>query len=197
MPTLQTRYPNAKITTVKTVQAAEENLIANPPSLIILDLILPATERDAATAQAGMALLTRLLSSELAPSLLVLSINVCPLIRLKASINAYQGGFVALDKATPIEAIVDAVDTALRGSIDLPPNVRSRPEFDQRWLQVLVLKYEKGLSDKAIAQAMGISDRTVRNYWTRIQDALGIYDDIQQDLKVQIQIAARQAGLID
>ena len=61
---------------------------------------------------------------------------------------------------------------------------------------MLVLKYEEGLSDRAISQVMGISDRTVRNYWNRIQDALNVYDDPQKDLRLQIQQAARKAGLI-
>ena len=87
-------------------------------------------------------------------------------------------------------------DIALRGSIYLPPEVRSRPEFDRRWLQVLTLKYEEGLSDRAIAQAMNVSDRTIRNYWARIQDALNVYDDPNKDLRMQIQSAARKAGLI-
>ena len=127
---------------------------------------------------------------------MVLSINTRPLIRLKSAINAYQGGFVALNKSATLQDILNAVDIALRGSIYLPPEVRSRPEFDQRWLQVLTLKYEEGLSDRAIAQAMGISDRTVRNYWSRIQDALNVYDDPQRDLRMQIQQAARKAGLV-
>ena len=95
-----------------------------------------------------------------------------------------------------LQDILNAVDIALRAAIYLPPEVRSRPEFDQRWLQVLTLKYEEGLSDRAIAQAMGISDRTVRNYWSRIQDALNVYDDPQRDLRMQIQQAARKAGLV-
>ena len=143
-----------------------------------------------------MQLLESLLNSELAPSLMVLSIDIKPLIRLKSVINAYQGGFVALNKSTAFQDILSSVNIAMRGSIYLPPEVRSRPEFDRRWLQVLTLKYNKGFSDSAIAEEMGISDRTVRNYWTRIQDALNVYDDRNQDLKIQIQKAAQKAGLI-
>ncbi|MEO0769617.1 MAG: response regulator transcription factor [Cyanobacteria bacterium J06649_4] len=193
---LQQLYPNAQLTTAVSVESAEVLISQQPPNLIILDLILPQRSQETATAQAGIELLERLLTSALAPSIMVLSINIKPLIRLKSVINAYQGGFVALDKSTPLQAILSSADIALRGSIYLPPEVRSRPEFDQRWLRVLTLKYQQGLSDRAIAQEMGISDRTVRNYWTRIQDALNIYDDQSQDLKIQIQKAAQKAGLI-
>jgi DNA-binding NarL/FixJ family response regulator len=88
------------------------------------------------------------------------------------------------------------VDLALRGSISLPLEVRSRPEFDSKWLEVLSLKFQHGLSDRAIRERMGIAERTLRNYWIRIQDALLIPDDPNQDLRIQIEIAARKAGLI-
>ncbi|MEM9945229.1 MAG: response regulator transcription factor [Cyanobacteria bacterium P01_D01_bin.36] len=196
VPGLQRRYPNAEIVTAQDVETAERELSDQRPTFVIVDLILPAMPQTMPSAQAGIRLLEQLIHSELAPSLMVLSINIRPLIRLKSVINAYQGGFVALDKSAPLQSILNTVDIALRGSIYLPPEVRSRPEFDRRWLQVLVLKYEEGLSDRAISQVMGISDRTVRNYWNRIQDALNVYDDPQKDLRLQIQQAARKAGLI-
>lgn len=44
----------------------------------------------------------------------------------------------------------------------------------------------KGLTDKAIAQKMLVSDRTVRNYWIRLQDSLGVYDEPGKELRIQI-----------
>ncbi|MGB7087640.1 MAG: response regulator transcription factor [Phormidesmis sp.] len=196
VPALQQRYPQATIGTAKTVRAAEQEILYHPADLVIIDLSLPEFESSPAMAEIGIRLLERLLASELAPNIMVLSTNIKPLIRLKPKINAYEGGFVAMDKASPIQTVLDSVEIALRGSIYLPPEVRSRPEFDRKWLRVLELKYQKGLSDKAIAKAMGMSDRTVRNYWIRIQDALSIYADPNQDLRIQIQLAARKAGLI-
>lgn len=196
VPGLQDRYPNAKIMTAQDVESANQSIAQQPPTFVIVDLILPVAPHDLPSARAGIQLLEQLINSELAPNLMVISINIHPLIRLKSAINAYQGGFVALNKSTPLQDMLNAVDIALRGSIYLPPEVRSRPEFDQRWLQVLTLKYEEGLSDKAIAQAMGISDRTVRNYWSRIQDVLKVYDDPRKDLRMQVRQAAQKAGLI-
>jgi len=77
------------------------------------------------------------------------------------------------------------------------PEVRSRPEFDRKWLEVLTLKFQEGLTDKAIAERMAVSDRTVRNYWIRLQDALGVYDQPNKDLRIQIEIEARKIGLIN
>ena len=97
------------------------------------------------------------------------------------------------------------VDLALRGSIYLPSEVRwqgdsadaSRPAFKPQWLMLLTYKFQMGLSDRAIAERMGISTRTVRSYWLRLQDSLGVFDDPDKDLRVQIGQAARRAGLID
>lgn len=197
VPALQAQYPNAQISTAQTVQAAEQKIARDRPDLVIVDLSVPEAAHHTATAEAGIRLLDWLMRSDLAPDIMVLSTNVKPLIRLKPVINAYEGGFVAMDKSLPIQTMLSSVEIALRGSIYLPPEVRARPEFDRRWLEVLKLKYQDGLSDKAIAKAMGISDRTVRNYWVRIQDAFYIGDDPNQDLRIQIQLAARKAGLIN
>ncbi|MEL6158616.1 MAG: response regulator transcription factor [Cyanobacteria bacterium J06554_11] len=199
VPALKKRYPQAQIETAKTKQSAEEKINEISPGLfdlVVVDLSLPETEGAPARTEVGIQLLNMLMTSPEAPNIMVLSTNIKPLFRLKPRINAYGGGFVAMDKAYSIATMLDSVEVALRGSIYLPPEVRSRPEFDRRWLQVLELKYHEGLSDKAIAREMGLSDRTIRNYWSRIQDALNIYDDPNKDLRIQIQIAARKAGLI-
>lgn len=197
VPALQGKYPRAQISTAKNLRAAEWQLLHHSFDLVIVDLSLPETDDALATSEIGMRLLEQLIHSADAPNIMVLSTDVRPLIRIKPLINAYEGGFVAMDKSLPIQNMLNSVEISLRGSIYLPPEVRSRPEFDCKWLKVLKLKYHEGLSDKAIARLMGTSDRTIRNYWTRIQDWLGVYDHPEQDLRVQIQIAARKAGLIN
>ncbi|MBE9064403.1 response regulator transcription factor [cf. Phormidesmis sp. LEGE 11477] len=196
LPGIQQRYPAAKIETAANIQAAEQIIAAQLPTFVLADLILPMTPQSLPTITAGTRLLERLLESDLAPSLMVFSINIRPLIRLKSMINSYRSGFVAMEKSVPLQTALNRVDIALQGSIYLPPEVRSRPEIDSRWLKVLTLKYQEGLSDRAIARQMGVSDRTIRNYWLRIQDALQVRDDSRQDLRIQIQLAAREAGLI-
>ena len=101
-----------------------------------------------------------------------------------------------MDKALPIREMLRLVDFALRGSIYLPPQIRSRTEFDAKWLEVLTLKFQEGLTDKAIAYRMRVSDRTIRNYWIRLQDALDVYDEPGKELRIQIEMAARKLGLI-
>jgi DNA-binding NarL/FixJ family response regulator len=196
VPALQAKYPTVEILTAKCQRSAERQVGQYRPEFVIVDLSLPESAAAAPSTEVGIQLLETLMQSSSAPNIMVLSTNVKPLVRLKLAIHIYEGGFVALDKSLPIRDMLKYVDLALRGSIYLPSEVRSRPEFDRRWLEVLTLKYQEGLADKAIAQQMGISDRTIRNYWIRIQDALNVADHPHQDLRIQLQLAARRAGLI-
>jgi DNA-binding NarL/FixJ family response regulator len=196
VPALQTKYPMVEILTAKCQREAEQRVEKYSPELAIVDLSIPESPNAIASTEVGIRLLESLMHTHPAPNIMVLSTNIKPLVRLKPAIHIYEGGFVALDKSLPLREMLEYVDLALRGSVYLPSKVRSRPEFDRRWLEVLMLKYQDGLSDKAIAEHLGISDRTIRNYWVRIQDALSVADHPNQDLRIQIQIAARKAGLI-
>ncbi len=196
VPALQRAYPVAEVLTASDIQMARLQMGSRPPALIVLDLSLPEKPHTPASSEVGLHFLKTLMASQLAPNILILSTNVQPLVLLKPMINAYEGGFAAMDKSLPIREMLRLVDFALRGSIYLPPQLRSRTEFDPKWLEVLSLKFQEGLTDKAIAQRMQVSDRTIRNYWIRLQDALGIYDESGKELRIQIELAARKLGLI-
>jgi Response regulator containing a CheY-like receiver domain and an HTH DNA-binding domain len=43
------------------------------------------------------------------------------------------------------------------------------------WIEVLNLAFSEGLEDKVIAPRMQVAPRTVRHYWTKVQDVLGVY----------------------
>lgn len=197
IPALKGKYPEAEILTAQDAQTALSQVERYHPDLVIVDLCLPEKLHAPATAEVGMQLLKTLMESTPAPNLVVLSTNVKPLVRFKPMINAYEGGFAAMDKSLPIREMLKFIDLALRGSIYMSTELRSRPEFDRKWIEVLTLKFQEGLTDKAIAQRMKVSDRTVRNYWIRLQDSLGIYDEPGKELKIQIELAARKIGLIN
>jgi DNA-binding NarL/FixJ family response regulator len=194
VPALQIAYPLAEVLTAPDVQQARQKM--GSLDLIILDLSLPEKPNTPASSEVGLQFLRAIMKGPIAPNILVLSTNIQPLVQLKPIINAYEGGFAAMDKALPIQEMLRLVDFALRGSIYLPPQLRSRAEFDPKWLEVLTLKFQEGLTDKAIAQRMQVSDRTIRNYWIRLQDALGVYDEPGKELRIQVELAARKIGLI-
>jgi DNA-binding NarL/FixJ family response regulator len=198
IPALKKQYPTVEILTAQDCRTAQHLIEQYAPALIVIDLSLPNEFGLPAYPDVGIQWLAALMQSKQPqkPNILVLSTNVKPLVRLTPLINVYEGGFAAMDKSRPIRDMLKLVDLALRGSIFLPLEVRSRPEFDSKWLEVLSLKFQHGLSDRAIRERMGIAERTLRNYWIRIQDALLIPDDPDQDLRIQIEIAARKAGLI-
>lgn len=196
VPALKRTYPTAEIFTAQDIQTAQTQIGYYHPTLVVLDLSVPQQPYAIASAEVGIQFLKMLIESQLAPNIVVLSTNIRPLVQLKPMINAYEGGFAAMDKSLPIKEMLRLVDFALRGSIYLPPELRSRSEFDRKWLEVLTLKFQEGLTDRAIAERMQVSDRTVRNYWVRLQDALGIYDEPDKDLRIQIAIAARKLGLL-
>jgi DNA-binding NarL/FixJ family response regulator len=196
VPALQRAYPLAEVLTAPDVQRARHNMGSRSPDLIVLDLSLPEKPNTAASSEVGLQFLKAIIEGPIAPNILVLSTNIQPLVQLKPMINAYEGGFAAMDKSLPIQEMLRLVDFALRGSIYLPPQLRSRTEFDPKWLEVLTLKFQEGLTDKAIAQRMQVSDRTIRNYWIRLQDALGVYDEPGKELRIQVELAARKIGLI-
>lgn len=198
VPALKEQYPTVEILTAQDRCTGQHLIEQFYPTLIVIDLSLPEDSSSAATPEIGIQWLEVLMRYELArkPNILVLSTNIKPLVRLTPMINIYEGGFAAMDKSRPIREMLRLVDLSLRGSIALPLEVRSRPEFDRKWLEVLTLKFQQGLSDRAIRERMGISERTLRNYWIRIQDAMGIVDDPDADVRVQIELAARKDGLI-
>ncbi|MBD2078154.1 response regulator transcription factor [Phormidium sp. FACHB-592] len=196
VPALKRAYPTVEIFTAQDIQTAQTQIGYYHPTLVLLDLSVPPKPYAPASADVGIKFLKLLIESKLAPNLLVVSTNIKPLVQLKPMINAYEGGFAAMDKSSPIREMIRLVDFALRGSIYLPPELRARSEFDRKWLEVLTLKFQEGLTDKAIAERMQVSDRTIRNYWVRLQDALGIYDEPDKDLRIQIAIAARKLGLL-
>jgi hypothetical protein len=44
---------------------------------------------------------------------------------------------------------------------------------------------------------MCISERMVRHYWSKLQDALNIYPEAGKNIRIQTEIKARSEGLID
>ncbi|PLZ51862.1 response regulator, partial [Fischerella thermalis WC441] len=57
------------------------------------------------------------------------------------------------------------------------------------------------LQDKAIAENIRVSERMVRHYWDKLQEALGIdcheLKNQGKNIRIITQIRAREAGLID
>jgi DNA-binding NarL/FixJ family response regulator len=196
MELVRDRFPTAQIFSAQTVQEALTQVARQELDLAIVDLSIPETVQTTAHVEHGLGFLKHLMQNHPTLNLMVQSSNVKALIRLMPEIDAHEGGFTIADKSLPIDAMLTRIDWAMQGfthTKDLQTDLEVKPE----WLEVLHLAFEEGLQDKAIAQTMHKSERMIRHYWSKIQDALAIYPEEGKNIRALTQIRARETGLID
>lgn len=194
---LKRHYPQAKILTAKTTQIALQRVEAFGPDLVIMDLSLPETSGDTAEINRGIKSLGTLMKNYLTLNLVVQSSYVKALVRIKPDIDAHEGGFTVADKTLSSQELLSRIDLALKGvthtkDLGMPPR-----EVKPEWIEVLNLAFEEGLEDKVIAERMRVAPRTVRHYWTKVQDVLGVYPEDGKSLRIQTEKRAREEGFID
>ena len=194
---LKDHYPDATIQIAQTRQAGQALIEQLQPDLVVVDLSIPESEGDTARFETGIELLKTLMQCYPTLNIVVQSMNPKPLVRLKPMIDDHEGGFTIADKKLRRDEMLTKLDMALKGGTFLPKEMKLGLEVKPEWLELLRLAYQEGLQDKAIAKEMNISDRTVRNYWTKVQDALSVYPEDNQNLRTQVGIRAREEGLID
>ncbi|MEO1351464.1 MAG: response regulator transcription factor [Cyanobacteria bacterium J06635_15] len=197
LSSLQKLYPETKFFTAQTAQAAKEKIDSIQPDLVVMDLSIPPKPQEMAQTEVGIQLLRSLMKEHPQLNFVVQSAHVRSLVRLKPAIEIHQGGFTISDKSSPMREMLTRVDWALQGLVYTPREMRTNLEVKPEWLEVLQLAFQDGLQDKAIAEQMNVSERTVRHYWTRVQDALGVYPDEGKNIRIQTEIRARQEGLLD
>jgi len=194
---LKGEYPDAKILTASTADKVESLIAETQPNLMVMDLSIPSEPDRESHISTGLDLLTGILTTHTALNVVIQSAHVKALIRLKPLIDAHKGGFTISDKSAPSHEMLKKVDWALQGLVFTPQEMRVGLEIKREWMTMLELAFKEGLTDKLIAQKMNVSERTVRHYWTRTQDALGVYPEEGFNIRVHTHNKARQAGLLD
>lgn len=194
---LQQQYPDAEILSFKSAEQVYGAVQQQLPDLVVLDLSIPQRLGEVSRSDIGLHLLRELMEQSPTMNIVVLSSFTEKLVRLKPTIFAHEGGFTIVDKSIPIEKLLLKIDWALQGLMCTPKEMRTGIEIKPEWLLVLQLAFQEGLQDQAIAQRLNISLRTVRNYWTKVQDALGVYPEDDKSIRIQTEIQARSKGLID
>jgi DNA-binding NarL/FixJ family response regulator len=199
---LKRQYPQASLLTAQTVEQALQLVNAEPLDLVVLDLSLPEISGGIAQPEAGVQLLKTLMQEYPTLNLIVQSTYVKALVRIKPEIDQHKGGFTVADKSLSSREMLTRVEWALNGithTKDIRPGRALEVKSD--WITVLKLAFHEGLQDRAIAKRMQVSERTVRHYWTKIQDVLEVYpEEDKQDgknIRIQTEIRAREEGLID
>jgi DNA-binding NarL/FixJ family response regulator len=194
---LAQQYPNAEIFKVQTVAEAKLLLLNVTPDVMVVDLSLPATEGEPAHADRGLELLEFLMQQPTPINLVVQSSHIKSLIRIKSLIDRHEAGFTVVDKNQPTQDLLTQIAWSLAGIIKTPNEIRHGLEVKPEWLILLRLAFVEGLQDKAIAQRMNLAESTIRKYWTRIQDALGVYPEEGKNIRIQTEQQARAQGLLD
>ena len=196
---LQQLYPEAEVVTAPTAQLALNQVERFQPNLVIMDLSLPEKPGETARTDVGIQLLKTLMSKYPTLNLVVQSAHVKALVRIKPDIDAYKGGFTVADKSLSSKEMLTRVDWAIQGLTHTKDikGIQAGLEVKQEWLTVLTLAFQEGMQDKAIAERMRVSERMVRHYWTKVQDALAVYPEDGKNIRIQTQMRAREEGLID
>lgn len=194
---LKSQYPEAKILTASTAAEVEALVADSKPVLMVMDLSIPEKSGEASKTDNGLQLLKSLLSGYPTLNFVIQSVHARSLIRLKSVIDTHRAGFTIAEKSLSSHEMLIKVDWSLKGLLYTPPEMRTGLEIKAEWLQMLQLAFLKGMTDKAIAQQMNVSERTVRHYWTRAQDALEVYPDDGINIRIQTYNRARETGLLD
>jgi DNA-binding NarL/FixJ family response regulator len=194
---LKQQYPDAEIVTAQTGEKALQLVERHQPELLVMDLSLPQEAGGQAISEVGIQVLRTVMEKYKTLNIVVHSIDPMPLVRLRPAIDSHEGGFTVVNKAMSIQDMLTRVDWALQGLNYTPREIRTGVEVRPEWLEVLNLAFNQALTDKAIAEFMNVSERTVRNYWSKMQDALGVYPEQGKNIRVQTGKRAREEGLID
>lgn len=194
---LQRQYAEAEILTAQTAQDAKTQVERSQPNLVVMDLSIPDVSGETAKADTGIQLLRTFMQRYPTLNIVVQSAHVKSLVRLKPMIDVHEGGFTVVDKSLPLKEMLTKVDWALQGLNYTPKEMRVGLEVKPEWLELLTLAFQEGLQDKAIAERLNVSERTVRHYWTKIQDALRVYPEDGKNIRIQTEMRAREEGLID
>lgn len=194
---LQQQYPDVEFLTAQTAKDALHQVNAAHLDLLVMDLSIPDVSGETARTETGIQLLREIMQTYPTLNIVVQSAYAKALVRLKPLINAHEGGFTIADKSLPLREMLVKVDWALQGLVYTPREMRTGLELKPEWINVLKLAFEQGLQDKAIAERMSVAERTVRHYWTQVQDSLGVYPEEGKNIRIQTEMRAREEGLID
>lgn len=196
---LSKNYPSAEFITTVNVNNTLEKLTKLEPDLIVMDLSIPEENELTARPDNGIQLLKILMQKYPQLNIVVQSAHARTLVRIRLDIDNHKGGFTIADKSLSTQEMLTRVDWALQGLTHTKDikRIYSGLEVKPEWLKVLNLAFQEGLQDKAIAEKMCVSERMVRHYWNKLQDALNIYPEPGKNIRIQTENKARSEGLID
>lgn len=198
VPILRRKYPDADISTAQTAETVINQVADSQPDIVVTDISIPEYPKATARTETGIQLIRTLMTKHPTLNIVVQSAHVKTLVRIRPEIDAHKGGFTVADKSLPSQEMLTRVDWALQGLTHTKDIKGIRGlEVKPEWLRVLTLAFEEGLQDKSIAERMNVSERMIRHYWSKLQDALDVYPEDGKNIRIQTEMRAREEGLID
>ncbi|MDJ0795509.1 MAG: response regulator transcription factor [Calothrix sp. MO_167.B12] len=196
---LQHTYADAEFVKALNAENALEAIKISQPDLVVMDLSIPQRIGMIARPETGIQLLRTIMNEYPELNIVVQTAHVRTLVRVRPDIDAHKGGFTVADKSLTSQEMLTRVDWSLQGLTHTKDikGIYSGLEVKPEWLRVLTLAFDEGLQDKAIALQMCVSERMVRHYWSKLQDALHVYPEEGKNIRIQTEMQAREEGLID
>ncbi|MEB3178462.1 MAG: response regulator transcription factor [Nostocaceae cyanobacterium] len=194
---IKKQYNDAEIATAENAQSALKQIEIIQPDVVVMDLSIPEKSGETGRTEVGIELLRKLLKNYPTLNIIVQSAHIKTLVRIKPEIDAHQGGFTIADKSLSSQEMLRRVDWAFQGLTHTKDIKGSGLEIKPECVTLVNLAFNEGLTDKAIAARMCVSERMVRHYWTKLQDALEVYPEEKKNIRIQTEKSAREMGLID
>ena len=200
---LRSKYPQAEIITAANAIDFLNQISIYKPNLVVMDISLAEKHGEIPLVNTGMQLLKKIMLNYPQLNIVVQSTHLKKLVRIKPEIDARIKGFTVADKNLSSTELLRRVEWSLHGLVNSKniPYINSASQVKPEWLRLLDLAFGEGLQDRIIARHICVSERMVRHYWERLQDALGLdCDELKnqgKNLRIVTQIRAREVGLID
>ena len=200
---LHSRYPQAEILAATNTVDFLNQLSTYKPDLVVMDISIAEKHGEIPLVNTGMQLLKKIMLNYPQLNIVVQSSHLKKLVRIKPEIDSRIRGFTVADKSLSSDEFLRRVEWSLHGLINTKdiPYINSASQVKPEWLRLLDLAFGEGLQDRIIARHICVSERMVRHYWERLQDALGLdCDELKnqgKNLRIVTQIRAREVGLID
>jgi len=196
---LRKHYSSAEFITAINAKDALHQVTNSQPDLVVMDLSIPEHIGMRARPDTGVQLLKILMKNYPSLNIVVQSVHIRTLVRIRPNIDSHKGGFTVVDKSLSTQEMLTRTDWALQGLTHTKDikSIHSGLEVKPEWLMVLTLAFEEGLQDKAIAEKMCISERMIRHYWNKLQDTVNVYPGEGKNIRIQTEMRARAEGLID
>ncbi|PSB01730.1 response regulator transcription factor [Merismopedia glauca] len=189
--------PSAICTIASTHIEALERLKLEPIALAVVDLLV-GTLTGEQSAHNGIAFLQQVLQSYPTLNILIYTSEYSYLKSLSNRISHHQGGFVVISKLERRKAFLEGAKLALEGKLALPRELRQNIDLTPRELEVLALLCQKSLTDKAIAQHLNLSLKTIQNCVQHLKVKLDIdyLDENQTSPRVALCMEAVRRKLL-